>query len=62
MIQKQLKNNFNVFETSSIGRLFDCVAAMLGLFPVITFEAQSAMALEFLCDNESVSDSKSVYI
>jgi len=58
VIQKQLQNNFNVFETSSIGRLFDCIAAMLGLFPAITFEAQSAMALEFLCGNEPVSDSK----
>ncbi|MEA2096578.1 MAG: carbamoyltransferase HypF, partial [Candidatus Cloacimonadota bacterium] len=58
VIQKQLQNNFNVFQTSSMGRLFDCIAAMLGLFPIITFEAQSAMALEFLCSNESVSDSK----
>ena len=58
VIQKQLQNNFNVFQTSSMGRLFDCIAAMLGLFPTITFEAQSAMALEFLCGNESVSDSE----
>ena len=58
VIQKQLQNNFNVFQTSSIGRLFDCVAAMLGLFPSITFEAQSAMALEFLCGNETVVNSK----
>ena len=59
VIQKQLQNNFNVFQTSSMGRLFDCISAMLGLFPSITFEAQSAMALEFLCGNESVSDSES---
>jgi len=58
VIQKQLQNNFNVFQTSSMGRLFDCVAAMLGLFPTITFEAQSAMALEFLCRSESVSDAE----
>jgi len=30
----------------------------LGLFPSITFEAQSAMALEFLCENEPVSGSE----
>lgn len=59
IIQKQLQNNFNVFQTSSMGRLFDCISTMLGLFPSITFEAQSAMALEFLCGNESVSDSES---
>jgi hydrogenase maturation protein HypF len=58
VIRKQLQNNFNVFQTSSMGRLFDCISAMLGLFPTITFEAQSAMALEFLCGNESVSNSK----
>ena len=54
IIAKQLENNFNVFQTSSMGRLFDCVAAMLNLYPAITFEAQSAMALEFLCDYESI--------
>ncbi|MCF7859385.1 MAG: carbamoyltransferase HypF [Candidatus Cloacimonetes bacterium] len=54
VISKQLVNNFNVFQTSSMGRLFDCVAAMLDLYPNITFEAQSAMALEFLCENEDV--------
>jgi len=59
VIKKQLQNNFNVFQTSSIGRLFDCISAMLGLFPSITFEAQSAIALEFLCGNEPISDSES---
>ena len=58
VIQKQLQNNFNVFQTSSMGRLFDCISAMLSLFPSITFEAQSAMALEFLCGNENVLNSK----
>lgn len=52
VITKQLTNGFNLFYTSSMGRLFDCVAAMLGLYPSITFEAQSAMALQFLCDPE----------
>ena len=58
VIQKQLQNNFNVFQTSSMGRLFDCVAAMLGLYPEISFEAQSSMALEFLCQNKSVFEEK----
>ncbi|MCD4818602.1 MAG: carbamoyltransferase HypF [Candidatus Cloacimonetes bacterium] len=56
IIQKQLQNNFNVFQTSSMGRLFDSVAAMLELFPIISFEAQSAMALEYLCKDASVFD------
>lgn len=58
VIDKQLEKNFNVFQTSSLGRLFDCISSMLGLFPEITFEAQSAMALEFLCENESITDSQ----
>ena len=58
VISKQLETHFNVFETSSIGRLFDCVATMLGLFPTISFEAQSAMALEFLCECELLENAK----
>jgi len=36
--------------TSSLGRLFDAVAALCGLPPVISFEGQAAMALEFAAD------------
>lgn len=54
IISKQIENKFNIFQTSSMGRLFDCVAAMLGLFPEITFEAQSAMALEFLSGEKGI--------
>ena len=54
IISKQISNNFNIFKTSSLGRLFDCVSTMLGLFPEITFEAQSAMALQFLCNEKNV--------
>jgi len=54
IISKQIENKFNIFQTSSMGRLFDCVAAMLGLFPEITFEAQSAMALEFLSGEKDI--------
>ena len=35
-----------------MGRLFDAVAAICGLPPVISFEGQAAMALEFAADEE----------
>jgi hydrogenase maturation protein HypF len=36
--------------TSSMGRLFDAVAAICGLSSVISFEGQAAMSLEFVAD------------
>ena len=36
--------------TTSAGRLFDGVAALLGLHPQVTFEGQAAMALENIAD------------
>jgi hydrogenase maturation protein HypF len=41
--------------TTSAGRLFDGVAALLDLHQRCSFEGQAAMALEFACD-ESVED------
>jgi hydrogenase maturation protein HypF len=46
VIAKQLESGFNLAWTSSLGRLFDAVSAMLGVCRRITFEAQAAMALE----------------
>ena len=43
-----LKKNVRVFTTTSMGRLFDTVAALLGFTRGITFEGQAAMWVEHL--------------
>jgi hydrogenase maturation protein HypF len=46
IISEQLEKRINAVETSSLGRIFDAVAAMIGLGSYNHFEAQLPMALE----------------
>jgi hydrogenase maturation protein HypF len=47
LLQTALKKGLNTPRTSSVGRLFDAIASLLGLYQTTTFEGQGAMALEF---------------
>jgi len=52
IISEQLEKGVNCVETSSLGRVFDVVAAMLGLGSYNHFDAQLPMALEAVIENE----------
>ncbi len=52
VLLQAMRKNLNCPITSSVGRLFDSVAAMLGLCPTSSFEGEAAMALEFAAENE----------
>ncbi|HAJ61841.1 MAG TPA: carbamoyltransferase HypF [Cyanobacteria bacterium UBA8543] len=47
VLQTMLQRGLNTPKTSSAGRLFDAIAALLGLCPQASFEGQAAMQLEF---------------
>lgn len=49
VLKKALSNGFHAPRTSSIGRLFDGIAALLGLRTHTSFEGQAAMDMEFAC-------------
>ncbi|WP_199247174.1 carbamoyltransferase HypF [[Phormidium] sp. ETS-05] len=48
IIKTMLRRNLNTPVTSSAGRLFDAVAAILGIRQTGSFEGQAAMELEFI--------------
>ena len=48
VLEQSLQRGLNHHRCSSVGRLFDAMAALLGLHQICSFEAQAAMALEGL--------------
>ena len=53
LIGEMLEKDINSVSTSSIGRLFDAVASLLGVCQKSSFEGQSAMALEHIIGDEN---------
>lgn len=49
-VKQALEKGINCYETSSMGRLFDCVAALLNIRNFITYDGQGAIELENIID------------
>ncbi len=54
ILQNQLEKNINAPLTSSMGRFFDAVSALIGVRMEISYEAQAAIELEALAEDDEL--------
>lgn len=57
LLRVQLQREINCPRTSSVGRLFDAVAALVGVRRSVNYEGQAAIEMEALSSNTFTSDS-----
>jgi hydrogenase maturation protein HypF len=51
LVRRMIESGVNTVQTSSCGRLFDAVAAIIGLRTTVNFEAQAAIELEMIAED-----------
>ncbi len=64
LVAKIIEKDINVFQSSSIGRLFDGVASLLGFIEDVSFEGEAAIYMENLakgCTNKEYRDKNYSY-
>ncbi|WP_234123604.1 carbamoyltransferase HypF [Clostridium hydrogenum] len=52
IVNQALKSSLNCYKSSSLGRFFDCISSLIGLKNFITYDAEAAIALENIIDEE----------
>lgn len=53
VLERQLDGRIPTLQTSSMGRLFDAAAALIGLRQVVTYEGQAAIEMEAIAEENS---------
>jgi hydrogenase maturation protein HypF len=61
LLTEALKKKFNCFTTTSMGRFFDCISALLGICTHSSYDAQAAIELENTIESKDIIEFTEIY-